>query len=151
MKLSVDGAVLAPLELGFEELAALPGQIDDISSLVTGREGGGVRLVSVLARAGLKPDATHLTCESTDGKFSASVPLSSVRGAIVAYRLGGEPLPAAKGGPIRFFIPEAASCATDEVDQCANVKYLGRLYVSKGAGSDTRPTSRQEHEKLHRH
>lgn len=151
MKLSVGGAVLAPLELGFEELAALPGQIEDIASLVSGREGGGVRLASVLARAGLKPDSTHLTCESTDGKFSASVPLSAVRDAIVAYHVGGEPLPESKGGPIRFFIPEAASCATDEVDQCANVKFLGRLYVTKGAGSDTRPTTAQEHDKLHRH
>ena len=48
MKLSVDGAVLAPLELGFEELSALPGQIDDISSLVSGREGGGAVVVLLL-------------------------------------------------------------------------------------------------------
>lgn len=151
MKLSVDGAVLMPVELSFDELAALPGQIEDISSLVAGRDGGGVRLASVLARAGLKPDATHLTCESSDGKFSASVALSAVREAIVAYRTGDSPLPASKGGPIRFYIPDAASCATDEIDQCANVKFLGRLHVTKGRGSDTRPTNPQEHEKLHRH
>jgi hypothetical protein len=31
------------------------------------------------------------------------------------------------------------------------VKFLGRLHVSKGAGSDTRPTSPGEHAKLHEH
>ena len=151
MKLVVQGAVLAPVELGFDELAALPEQIDDISLLVAGRDGGGVRLSSVLGRAGLKPDATHLTCESSDGKFSASVPLSAVREAIVAYRVGDDPLPASKGGPIRFYIPDAAACAADEIDQCANVKFLGRLFVSKGPGSDTRPTNPEEHSKLHEH
>ncbi len=151
MKLSVEGAVLTPLSLAFDDLADLPDQVEDISSLVAGREGGGVRLSSVLGRAGLKPDVTHLTCESTDGKFAASVPLSAVREAIVAYRLGDGPLPESKGGPIRFFIPDAAACAADDIDQCANVKFLGRLFVSKGPGSDTRPTSPAEHAKLHEH
>jgi len=151
MPLSVCGEVLAPLELEYDALAALPDQVDDISSEVPGREGGGVRLRAVLARAGLKPNATHVTCESSDGKFSASVPLSAVRDAIVAYRLGDTPLPETKGGPVRFFIPEAAACASDEIDQCANVKFLGRLRVTRGAGDDTRPTNPQEHAELHEH
>lgn len=151
MKLIVDGAVLAPLELGFDDLAALPEQVEDVSAFVAGRDGGGVRLSAVLRRAGLKPDATHVTCESSDGKFRASVPLSAVREAIVAYRMGEDSLPESRGGPIRFFIPDAAACAADEIDQCANVKFLGRLHVSKGAGSDTRPTTPDEHAKLHEH
>ena len=151
MSLVVEGEVIAPVELSFADLAALPEQVADISALVPGREGSGVRLSAVLGRAGLKPNATHVTCESTDGKFTASVPLSAVREAIVAYRLGDAPLPESKGGPIRFFIPEAADCDAADIDQCANVKYLGRLRVTKGAGTDTRPQSAREHAALHTH
>ncbi len=139
MKLIVDGAVIAPVELGFEDLAALPGQIEDISALVSGREGGGVPLSRVLGRAGLRPDATHVTCESSDGKFKASVPLAAVRDAIVVYRLGDDPLPPSHGGPLRFLIPDAGVCDSAEVDRCANVKFLARLHVTRGAGDDTRP------------
>ncbi len=151
MKLQVAGEVVSPVELDFDALAALPDQVADISGEVPGREGGGVRLRAVLGRAGLKANATHVTCESTDGKFAASVPLSAVRDAIVAYRLGDQPLPESKGGPVRFFIPDAAACAADDVDQCANVKYLGCLRVTRGSGDDTRPTSPTEHAKLHEH
>ncbi len=151
MKLVVDGEVLAPLALDFDDLAALPGQIEDISTVVAGRSGGGVRLSSILARAGIKANATHLTCESSDGGFKASVALRAASDAIVAYRLAGDVLPRKHGGPLRFFIPDAAGCAAADVDQCANVKFLARLFITKGAGDDTRPTSASEHAKLHEH
>ncbi len=151
MPLRIEGAVLSQATLTFEDLAALPDQIADISDHIPGRNDGGVLLRSVLNRAGLKPNVTHLTCESTDGGFSSSVPLSAVREAIIAYRLGDAPLPADKGGPIRFYIPDAAACDAAEVDQCANVKYLGRLILSVGARYDTRPQSPEEHAELHPH
>jgi len=147
--LRVSGQVLAPCELGWDDLAGLPDQIDDVAALVPGREGGGVRLRAVLARAGLKDGATHVTCESSDGKFAASVPLAAVRDAVIVYRLGNLPLPVEKGGPLRFYIPAADDCLRGEIDHCANVKNLGALHVTRGAGHDTRPTTDAEHRALH--
>jgi hypothetical protein len=147
--LRVTGEVVAPCELGWEDLARLPEQVADIAALVPGREGGGVRLRAVLNRAGLKDGATHVTCESSDGQFAASVPLGAVRDAVIVYRLGAAPLPEEKGGPLRFYIPAADDCLSSEVDHCANVKHLARLCVSRGAGHDTRPTTDAEHAALH--
>ena len=92
-------------ELDFHQLAALDGQIDDVSALIPGRVGGAVTLQAILDR--LQPDQAldYLTVESTDGGFAASVPLEALRQAIIAYRVGDEPLPRDKGGPLRFSFP----------------------------------------------
>jgi DMSO/TMAO reductase YedYZ molybdopterin-dependent catalytic subunit len=138
MHLRIEGEVIAPCELGFEDLSALPGQIPDIGELIPGRSGIGVRLGALLRRAGLKENATHVTVVSRDGEFAASVPLAAVREAIVAYRLGDAPLPAAAGGPLRFLIPNVQDCGIDGADACANVKDVGVLRVTRGAGADAR-------------
>jgi hypothetical protein len=77
------------------------------------------------------------------------VPLAAVRDALLVYRLGDGPLPSSKGGPVRLLIPEAAACHTDEVDTCANVKFVARLTLEAGPGKDTRPTSPRAHASLH--
>ena len=74
--LEVCGQVRQPGSFDFEALTRLPGQIEDIAPLVPGRTGGGVRLASLLDAVQPHPEATHLTVESTDGSFSASVPLA---------------------------------------------------------------------------
>ena len=150
VKLRIQGEVKAPCTLGFTELAALRGQIDDVGAIAPGREGGGVRLQSILDAAGVGAAATHVTLSSTDGAFSASVPLEAVRDAVIAYRLGDAPLPETKGGPIRFFIPNVEQCAVGGVDACANVKSLGCILLTRSPGEDTRPTTAKEHEDLHR-
>jgi hypothetical protein len=139
--LEVCGQVQQPGVFDFETLAQLSGQIDEISALVPGRSGGGVRLASLLAAVRPRPEATHLTVESSDGSFSASVPLSDVVGSgVVLYRLGSQALPTQQGGPFRFLITDAQTCATGGVDLCANVKFVGRIVLSAGLGRDTRPT-----------
>jgi hypothetical protein len=148
-QLRIDGEVQHIRNLSFADLAALPDQIADIGVLIPGREGGGIRLRSILEAVGVAPTATHITITSNDGKFSASVPLDAVQDAIVAYRLGNEPLPQTKGGPIRFFIPDVEQCAIGEVDACANVKFVGLIHLSRGPGKDTRPTSAASHNELH--
>jgi Oxidoreductase molybdopterin binding domain len=99
--LEVCGQVQQPGAFDFEALAQLSGQIEEISALVPGRSGGGVRLASLLTAVRPRPEATHLTVESSDGGFSASVPLSAVVGSgVVLYRLGTQALPAQQGGGV---------------------------------------------------
>ena len=69
---------------------------------------------------------------------------------IVVYRLGDAPLEARQGGPIRFLIRNPAACHTDELDDCANVKYLSRIELSVRRGRDTRPADEAAHEALHK-
>ena len=138
--LEVCGQVQQPGAFDFEALAQLSGQIEEISALVPGRSGGGVRLASLLAAVQPRPEVTHLTVESSDGSFSASVPLSAVVGSgVLIYRLGSQALPTQQGGPFRFLITDAQTCATGGVDLCANVKFVGRMVLSTGPGRDTRP------------
>ena len=148
-QLHIEGEVQQARDLSFVELVALPGQVADVGTLIPGREGGGVRLQSILEAVGISPAATHSTVVSSDGKFSASVLLDAVYEAVVAYRLGSGPLPQTKGGPIRFFLPNVEECAIRGVDACANVKFVRLTRLSYGPGKDTRPTSATSHDELH--
>jgi hypothetical protein len=147
--LVVEGKVRMRRDLGMADLAALPGQVPDISKLAPAREGAAVKLSSVLERAGVAKDARFITIHA-EGNYSASVPLDAVKDhAVLIYGLAGSPLPRDKGGPVRFFIPDVAACQTDEVDQCANVKYVQRIVLSAERGADTRPRSAKQHVELH--
>jgi DMSO/TMAO reductase YedYZ molybdopterin-dependent catalytic subunit len=147
--LRVEGVIEHRHDFTFSDLAALPEQIPDVSQFLPGREGGGVRLRSILAIVSPAPTARYITLQSGDGNFSASIPLEVTRDAIVAYRLGDEPLPSKKGGPFRFLIPNVEECAIGGVDACANVKFLARIELSQHPGQDNRPTSKISHEEHH--
>lgn len=149
--LRVEGAVESPVEWGFDDLSRLPGQVADLTTVVPGREGGAVRLASILDAVNPGAEATHVTLRSSDGAFTASVPLDAVADAVVAYRHGDASLSEKRGGPFRFFIPEGGACASAEVDQCANVKFLASIELTVGRGDDTRPTNPTEHAALHSH
>ena len=69
---------------------------------------------------------------------------------ILVYSVAGQPMTAEQGGPFRFLIKDPAACHTDELDDCANVKFVDRIELTDGPGRDTRPTDDQEHEELHR-
>ena len=149
MTVSVSGLVEHPLELGHADLAALPGQVDDVSTLSPGREGSAVRIASVLEAASAQAGAEFLTLEA-DGGFAASIPLAAVVDqALLLYALDGEPLPHEKGGPVRFLIPNPAACGTAEIDTCANVKWLNSISLSTERGRDVRPATLRAHEALH--
>jgi len=125
----VEGNVRAARDFSFEDLAALPEQVSDVGALVPGRTGGAVRLSAVLAAAGASADASEVTLESSDGKFSQRAPLAALGSAIVVYRLGDAPLPGDQGGPVRFLIPNLEDCNVPGVDRCTNVKALARIRV----------------------
>ena len=149
MTVSVSGLVGRSLELGHADLAALPGQVEDVSTLAPDREGSAVHFTSVLEAASAQPGAEFLTLEA-EGGFSASVPLAAVVDqALLLYALDGEPLPHDKGGPVRFLIPDPAACGTEDVDTCVNVKWLNSISLSAERGRDVRPTTPQAHEALH--
>jgi DMSO/TMAO reductase YedYZ molybdopterin-dependent catalytic subunit len=145
LSLSIAGEVRSPRAFSREELAALPGQVIDVSTRIPGREGRGVELKSLLSAVGILPPATHVTVSADGGAFLASVPLAAVSEAIIIYGLGDgdEPLPKSAGGPLRFFIPDVARWANEGVDHCANVKRLETITLTAGPGEDTRPSTRR--------
>jgi DMSO/TMAO reductase YedYZ molybdopterin-dependent catalytic subunit len=140
--LAVSGEVLTPRSFSLAELALLPGQVPDLEARIPGRAGRAVELRAILAAVGVGPRATHVTVSASDGAFHASVPLSAIGEAVIAYALGDSPLPEALGGPLRFFIPDASRCdVASGVNECANVKRLAALRLTAGPGEDTRPTT----------
>jgi DMSO/TMAO reductase YedYZ molybdopterin-dependent catalytic subunit len=147
--LHISGLVQRPATLSFENLATAAGQVPDVSALIPGRKGRGVRLAALLAQVEVRPEARYLILESTDG-FSASVPLEAVDGqGLVVYADAGAPLTERDGGPVRFYIIDVVACGIADVDRCANVKHLGRIHLSRNPGNDTRPATARAHEALH--
>ncbi len=153
MRLRIDGEVKQALELSRGDLAAIDGaaQIPDMARVDPKRKGRAVKLAAVLAAARPKVTATYLTLHSATDDFHASVPLEAVRErGLVIYEQDGQPLPASAGGPFRFYIPDFAACHSAEVDECANVKFVDRIELTRGKGFDNRPEDEKQHADLHR-
>jgi len=150
--LTIDGEVETPRQLTFDDLAAIPAehQVPDVSRLVPGRQGDAVTLRGLLALVGPRSTARYLGLHAAADNFHASIPLDAVldRGLVI-YRLAGQPLPAGRGGPVRFFIPDFAACHTDEIDECANVKFVDRIELTTTKGIDNRPHDGDSHAALH--
>lgn len=129
----IEGEVAKPVTLDFAALSKLPRQVPDLAALIPGKDGGAVRLRALLDAAGATPAAAFATLASSDGKFAVSVPLAAIAdNAVIAYRLGSDPLPASKGGPARFYVIDVKACGTGAgVDACANVKGLGTIRLTK--------------------
>ena len=150
--LTIAGEVNCPRTLTFADLAAIPPehQVADVSRLVPGRKGDAVRLEGILELVRPKESASWLGLHSSTDDFHASIPLDAVADkALVIYRLDGQPLPENAGGPVRFFIPDFAACHTDEIDECANVKFVDRLELTAEKGFDNRPHDGDSHAALH--
>ncbi|QDU82209.1 Oxidoreductase molybdopterin binding domain protein [Polystyrenella longa] len=139
--LSICGSLKQAVDLSAGELDRLPeeGQIRDLNRLFPKRNGDGIRLSLLLERFPPSDDVTHLTLHARHDGFSASLPLNLVREVgVIQYQQDGQPLSEEQGGPFRFLIEQAAPCKTDELDACANVKYLDEIEYSVGKGKDTR-------------
>ena len=151
--LAIDGAVDNPLEVSWQQLRDLdPGcQVEDISSLVPGREGAAVTLAGLLELVQVQSDADYLGLHASRDDFHASIPLAVVvdRGLLV-HSIHGQPLAVDAGGPFRFYIKDFAACQVAEVDECANVKFLDRIEFTIGKGHDNRPEDEESHQALHR-
>jgi DMSO/TMAO reductase YedYZ molybdopterin-dependent catalytic subunit len=111
--LRVDGAVRAPLTLGYAELLALP-QVEDTSDFhcvttwskldVPWR---GVRVSTVLALAEPLEDSSHLMVHGADG-YTTNVSLveATKDDVLLAHTVYGAPLPLEHGGPVRMITPQ---------------------------------------------
>ncbi len=123
----------------------------DVSRFHPQRQGDGVELLAILERAGVRPEASHLTLHADRDDFHVSIPLQLVsEQGILVYRLGDGPLGTERGGPVRFLVRDPTACHTGELDECANVKYLSRIELTIGRGRDTRPSDEADHAALHR-
>ncbi|WP_435008525.1 sulfite oxidase [Tundrisphaera lichenicola] len=135
-RLEVEGLVEHPLNLSLDELEGMPkvtlpallqcsgngrgNYTPTVPGVGWGRgavgnaEWSGVRLVDVLEKAGIKPDAAHVQLHGSDTPpnpktpaYFRSIPLSRALdpGTILATTMNGEPLPLLHGGPIRLVVP----------------------------------------------
>jgi hypothetical protein len=150
--LRIEGRIAEPRTIGWHEFHAFPDvhQVPDVSQLVAGRQGNAVRLDGLLAVVGIDPAVTHLGLHAAHDNFHASIPLAHVRTrGLILYAVNGKPLSREQGGPFRFLIVDYASCHTDEIDECANVKFLDSVELTCGKGFDNRPQDEDEHAKLH--
>lgn len=152
--LRITGEVTLPRELSYDDLAAVDGdeQVIDVSKLGMKRGGDAVKLTGLLKLAGVQETAQYIGLHASSDNFHASVPLAPIREtALLIYRLEDAPLTDKAGGPFRFYIPNHAACHTDEIDECANVKFVDHIEFTAEKGFDNRPTDDEEHEKLHQH
>ena len=99
-------------------LAALPGQVPDVSELIPGKEGRGVLLSEILGLI----DGERFIVVASDGMTTAPLPVSEVGRAVVVHSLSEDvALPEKLGGPYRILAPRGESCA--------NVKGVARIEV----------------------
>lgn len=151
-KLLIAGEVDRPVEFTFEDLAALPllDQID-MASIDPKRTGDAISLATLLRLVSPNAQAKFIGLHASKDNFHASIPLAPVRDtAVLIYRVAGKPLDTEAGGPFRFYIPNHKACKTDDIDECANVKYVERIEFTSLRGHDNRPRDEKEHSDLHK-
>ena len=112
-RLSVDGAVRAPVTLDFAGLSELE-QVEDTSDFhcVTtwsrmDLRWKGVRVSELLALAEPLPEARALMCHASDG-YTTNVSLEEALkpDVLLVYQVDGVPLPREHGGPVRMITPQ---------------------------------------------
>lgn len=107
--LSIRGAVESSLSIPHDDLvggadATEEALLDCTSGWYTVQEWGGVRVGDLLAAAGVEGRATHVRFVSVTG-YRWSLPIAEARGALLATRVGGEPLSHGHGAPARLVAP----------------------------------------------
>ena len=132
----IDGAVVQPVSLDRAAIASLPAEHQlDISTVMPGMKGKGIRVKGLLDIPALAIGADHVTVHASDGKYSVCLTLQQAREyGVLVYELDGASLPDAKGGPFRLVTPGLG-------DLCANVKGVAKIEVTIGTGTDTRQTN----------
>ena len=96
----------------------------EIHGLLSCAQWTGVRLATVLAEAGVRPQGKWLLAEGSDAAaMTRSIPMDiAMKDALLAYAQNGEMLRPEQGYPLRLFLPG--------IEGNMNVKWLRRLKVS---------------------
>ncbi|MHB2028121.1 MAG: molybdopterin-dependent oxidoreductase [Acidimicrobiales bacterium] len=111
-RLKVDGLVERPMTFTIDDLEAMPRTaFVKTFQCVTGWRvpdvhWEGVRLSHVLDLVGVQPSAVALSFDSYDHADTESLTIDQARMAdvIVAYRMLGQPVTTAHGGPVRLYV-----------------------------------------------
>jgi hypothetical protein len=108
-RLGVGGAVARPLKLSYRDIAALPRREASVVLDCTGgwwseQVWSGVSLMDLLVRSGMSEAATRVEVISVTG-HRWTFDRSEAERAILATHVGGEPLSAAHGYPLRLVAP----------------------------------------------
>jgi DMSO/TMAO reductase YedYZ molybdopterin-dependent catalytic subunit len=111
-RLTVDGLVDRPLTLGYDQLLNLPQtELTRDFQCVTGWRvpdvpWRGVTVATLLDRAGVRANGTHLGLYSFDGAYTESLTLDQSRrdDVIVAHQMMGGPVSQEHGGPVRLYV-----------------------------------------------
>ena len=135
-RIRIEGAVVQSVSLDRAAIAALPAEHHlEVSTVMPGMQGRGIRLKGLLDIPALAIEADHVAFHASDGNYSACLTLQQAREhGVLVYELDGAALPEKKGGPFRLVTPGLG-------DLCANVKGVGRIEITKGPGRDTRQTT----------
>ncbi|MCA1553290.1 MAG: molybdopterin-dependent oxidoreductase, partial [Chloroflexi bacterium] len=114
--LTVDGLVSNPTALRLNDVKALPSAtlmrtLECIGNPVGGSQIGntnwkGALFTSLAEKVGVQPSAKWVVLYGDDGYFT-SVPIAMMSNpnTLLAYEMGGEPLPRGHGFPVRMLIP----------------------------------------------
>jgi DMSO/TMAO reductase YedYZ molybdopterin-dependent catalytic subunit len=106
-RLAVDGLVERPLSLPADALGPDTGQralLDCTSGWYTVQDWQGVRVGTLLDRAGVEPDGAWVRFLSVTG-YRWSLPLPEARDALLATHVAGRPLSHGHGAPLRLVAP----------------------------------------------
>lgn len=101
-----------------DDLGSLPDQVSDVSAVVPGRSGAGVRLSALFAE--MSVTGGDAVVVAGDGMVTPPIPVAVLSAAILVHSLDGAPLPDKQGGPFRLLHPEGSH---------GNVKGVVRIVV----------------------
>jgi DMSO/TMAO reductase YedYZ molybdopterin-dependent catalytic subunit len=117
----------------WEELLALPGSVAEAATVAAGAVGLAVPVAAILDSVAIADAATHGTVVSSDGGYTASIPIDTLRsGGWLAIALDGRPLPHDLGGPLRLTVADGTTL-------CWNVKDAGSIRLTDAPESDSVP------------
>jgi DMSO/TMAO reductase YedYZ molybdopterin-dependent catalytic subunit len=109
-RLTVDGLVETPLTLTYEAILAYPAVSEVLllicpSYFANNAEWTGVPMTTIMAEAGVKPEASEVTFYAIDGyQETLSIEDAQQEGVLLAYAVNGQTLPAEHGYPLRLTV-----------------------------------------------
>ena len=110
-RLVVDGLVETPLSRTYEVILDYPSVTEVVLLVCPGfftdnAEWTGVPVTTILAEAGIKPEASEVTFHALGSEYKVVLPLNVVQqdGVFLAHTVNGQVLPAKHGYPLRLVV-----------------------------------------------